>query len=243
MTSAQPVSPYPVAPYAVAPHTAVPHKLRSHHLLVVLVVVLGVLGVLLVGVTILLRPSKPTCGIACYHPPTGPPVSAAHTWTSSRYHFSVGWFDDAGGLPAPHVATDAADLVLDYGDNGVIRFAGLPADGRSPEEVATQFVTSLGVQAQEAYQIPNAQVGYQLGFGAAYDIAEQSSSGSGGQTRLIVQVAQRGPLDILTASEGPYVRFTSGGVSDGHPSPADSVIASVADAPINSVRWPGDPAP
>lgn len=231
---------YPLTPpaFPVAPHVAVPQKLRTHRLIYVLVSVIGCIAVVLVGVAVLLRPATPTCGLACYRPPVGPAVTAQHTYTSSAFGYSIGYYDHSGGLPAPQVATSASSLVLDYGNNGAIRFTGLRPNGRTPAQVAAQFVSSLGVGAQEAYQLPNSQVGYQVGFGAAYDVAPQSGTGSATPQRLIVQVAQRGNLDILAACEGSYLRFTPDGANNGHPSPADSIIASVTDIPLNAVTWP-----
>ncbi len=232
------------AGYPVAPPSAVPRRLQGHRLLYVLVSVIGCVAVILVAITVLLRPSKPTCGLTRYQPPSGPPVAAQHVYTSSQYHYTIGYYDSqGGGIPQPQVSTDGNNLVLSYGTLGALRFTAVPPNGQTPEQVATAFVDSLGVNAQEIYQLPNAQVGYQIGYGAAWDIVPQSGSGSGGLTRLIVQVAQRGNLDILAVCEGPFVRFSPNGTNDGHPSPADTPVALLADEPIDAVAWPGESSP
>jgi len=227
-------------PYPVAPTTAVPRRLSHHKMLYLLGAGLGFVGVLLAVVAIVVRPSPSNCGLTCYRPPTGPPVQSGHQYTSSQYGFSLTYFDVPGaGKVSP--GTEADSITLDYGRDGVLQFKGVALNGQTPQQVVESWVAAHLPDAQQAYVVPNAAVGYQIGYGAAYDVAPQNGSGSGNGTRAIVCAAVKGNVAVLAIVLGEYRKFSFNGLNDGHPSPADTIAAFFADPDVNTVLWKGDP--
>lgn len=236
-----PPPPAPAAmPYRVAPTTAVPRRLSHHKLIYLLAAGLGAVGVLLAAVAIIVKPGPGNCGLTCYRPPTGPPVQAGHQYTSSQLGFSLTWYDIPGETITPK--SEADRLTLDFGQDGLIQFRGVPLNGQSPQQIVDAWVSAHLPDAQQSYVLPNASVGYQLGYGAAYDVAPQGGSSSGNGTRVIVAAAVKRNLAVLTVVLGGYQKysFEDGGLNDGHPSAADSLIAMFADPFVNTVLWPGD---
>ncbi|MBV9097875.1 MAG: hypothetical protein JO079_07450 [Frankiaceae bacterium] len=237
--SAPPPPPASVTmPYPVAPTTAVPRRLSHHKLLYLLAAGLGAVGVLLAAVAVVVKPGPGSCGLTCYRPPTGPPLQTGHVYTSPQLGFSVTW---SSRRATPK--SEADRFTLDYGDSGLIQFRGIPLKGESPQQVVDAWVSAHLPDAHQAYVLPNASIGYRLGYGAAYDVAPQGGSGSGNPTRVIVVAAAKGNLAVLAVVLGAYQKysFESGGLNDGHPSAADSLVALYADPIVNTVLWPGDP--
>lgn len=232
-----------VMPYPVAPTTAVPRRLSHHKMLYLLGAGLGVVGVLLAVVAIIVRSGPGNCGLTCYRPPTGPPLQTGHQYTSSQFGFTLTYYD-VPGAGSPSVGNQPDSLTLDYGKDGILQFEGVAASGQTPQQVVEAWVSNHLPDAQQAYVVPNAAVGYQIGYGAAYDVAPQSGSGSGAATRAIVSAAVKGKVAVLSIVTGEYHKysFEDGGLNDGHPSPADTIAAFFADPDVNTVLWPGDPA-
>ena len=230
-----------VMPYPVAPTTAVPRRLSHHKLLYLLGAGLGAVGVLLAAIAIIVKPGPGNCGLTCYRPPTGPPLQTGHQYTSSQLGFSLTWYDVSGETITPK--SEADRLTLDFGEDGLMQFRGVPLNGQTAQQIVESWVSGHLPDAQQAYVVPNASIGYQVGYGAAYDVAPQGGSGSGNGTRAIVSASVKGNLAVLSVVLGGYHKysFENGGLNDGHASPADSLIALFADPTINTVRWPGDP--
>lgn len=244
--SAPPPPPPPasvVMPYAVAPTTAVPRRLGHHKMLYLLGAGLGAVGVLLGAIAVVLRPSPPNCGLTCYSPPTGPPLQTGHQYTSSQFGFSLTYYDvPHANAAAP--ASQADSITLDYGNDGLVQFKGVAANGQTPEQIVEAWVASHLPDPHQAYVIPNASVGYQIGWGAAYDVAPQSGSGNGKATRALISAAVKGDVAVMSIVLGDYEKFSfeSGGLNDGHASPADTVAAFIVDPDVNTVLWKGDPS-
>jgi hypothetical protein len=230
-------------PYPVAPTTAVPRRLSHQKMLYLVGGGLGLVGVLLAVVAVVVRSSPANCGLTCYSPPTGPPLESGHAFTSSQYGFTLTHYDVPGaGSVTP--ATQPDSLTLDYGRDGVLQFKGVAANGQSPQQIVEAWVNGHLPDAHQAYVLPNASVGYQLGYGAAYDVAPQGGSTNGNPTRAIVSAAIKGNVAVLFVVLGEYHKYSfgDGGMNDGHPSAADTVAAFFADPDLNTVRWKGDPA-
>ncbi|MDQ1746023.1 MAG: hypothetical protein QOD07_286 [Frankiaceae bacterium] len=230
-----------VMPYPVAPTTAVARRIGHHKMLYLLGAGLGAVGVLLAAIAIVAKPGPGDCGLTCYRPPNGPPVQAGHPYTSSQFGFAVTYFDEPGGKVSP--ASQPDSLTLDYGSDGAIQFKGVAASGQTAQQVVESWVSNHLPDAHQAYVLPNAAVGYQLGYGAAYDVAPQGGSGSGNTTRAIVSAAVKGNVAVLAIVLGDYHKysFENGGLNDGHASAADSYVALFADPIVNTVLWKGDP--
>jgi hypothetical protein len=230
-------------PYPVAPTTAVPRRLSHHQLLYLVGGGLGFVGVLLVVVAIVVRSSPSDCGLTCYRPPTGPPLATGHPFTSSQFGFGVTYYDVPGASKVTP-ATQPDSLTLDYGNDGILQFKGVATNGQTPQQIVESWVAGHLPDAHQAYVVPNASVGYQMGYGAAYDVAPQGGAGNGNGTRAIVSAAVKGNVAVLCVVLGEYHKFAfgDGGLNDGHPSPADTIAAFFADPDLNTVHWSGDPA-
>ena len=60
--------------------------------------------------------------------------------------------------------------------------------------------------ARTAYEIPNAMVGYQPGYGEAADCWPQGANSSYMRMRVLVMVAVKNDLALVAAAVGPYHR-------------------------------------
>ena len=94
--------------------------------------------------------------------------------------------------------------------------------------------------AQTAYQIPNAMVGYQPGYGAVFDDYPQDSSGQFTRLRLVALCAVKNDYALIAAASGPYHEFTPD-YGTGHPSGANLALALDMGKYINSFRWHSEP--
>ena len=203
---------------------------------------LGAVGILLAAIAIVVKPGPGNCNrLTCYQPPTGPPLQAGHQYASSQFGFGLTWFDQPGETISPK--SDADRLTLDFGSDGIMQFRGVAANGQTPQQVVESWVAGHLPDAQLAYVVPDASIGYRMGYGGAYNVAPQGGSGSGSGTRAIVFAAIKDNVAVLSVVLGDYQKysFENGGLNDGHPSPADSFIAMLADTDVNTVLWKGDP--
>jgi hypothetical protein len=91
-----------------------------------------------------------------------------------------------------------------------------------------------------AYVLPNATVGYQLGYGAVLDVYPQGTSGSIRRNRIVVLAAVKNDLALIGGAIGPYRPFRPG---DGPslPSGANLQLAQDLGKYVNSFQWRGDP--
>ncbi len=123
---------------------------------------------------------------------------------------------------------------------GVAKFFGVPAEGLTAQEVVSQFMTSEFPNATVDYDIPNAKVGYQSGFGQVATYDPQSGSGPYNRQRAIVMAAVKNGLALVTEANGPFYwpKFNN---PINHGSGANLAIAFVLGYYVNSFRWKGDP--
>ena len=179
------------------------------------------------------------CPPDCGRPPTGTPVAALPRFTASDGAFSVSY-------PAPGSAYDIAfegdgvEARFTGGDGGTLKLWGQPAGGKSAREVAEAFLTERYPDARTAYEIPNAMVGYQYGYGEVADIWPQDGDASYRHLRVVILVAVKHDLALIAGAIGPYREFgpTFG---PGRPSGANLELAMDLDKYVNSFAWRGDP--
>ncbi|HZA09483.1 zinc ribbon domain-containing protein [Mycobacterium sp.] len=194
-----------------------------------------------VAVSAVVTPSaaRYVCPPNCGRPPIGTPVEATPRFTSSNGDFSVSY-------PGPTTAYQATlrpnGLVLDFvgGDTGKLELFGEPAAGRTAKQVADDLIQQTYPDATVDYEIPNALVGYQLGYGVVADDYPQDSAGSYARLRVLVMVAVKSGLALVAAAIGPYHEF-SPDFGNGHPSGANLQIAIDMGKYVNSFSWRGDP--
>jgi hypothetical protein len=211
----------PAASYVVAPlrHTS------RHRLPMILSAGLTVVIGAVLAVSLLVTPAKPryVCPPDCGRPPIGTPVESNPRFTASNGEFSVEY-------PRPgtaYVATfNSNGVVLTFigGDTGTLELFGEPAQDRTPPQIADELIRRKYPDATTAYEIPNALVGYQPGYGVVADDYPQDSAGSYIRLRLLVMVAVKNGLALIAAAVGPYHQF-SPDFGSGHPSGANLELA------------------
>jgi hypothetical protein len=234
--------PYPgYALPAGAYGAALMRRSRLRDVLPTLAIGLSVAGVLAVVVSVNITPdiTRYRCPPDCGHPTMGKPVAANPRFTASNGEFSVSY--PAAGT-AYRIDTDPNGVVLDYiaGDTGTMELFGQDAMGRSARQIAEQLTKRNYPDATVAYELPNAAVGYQSGYGVAMDIYPQNTDGRFTRLRLLVLVAVKRDYALIASAVGPFRRFGPD-FGNGHPSGANLELAMDMGQYVNSFRWRGDP--
>ena len=190
-----------------------------------------------VTVSVLATPSVPrfVCPPDCGQPPIGKPVETNPWFMSSDGRFSVQY-------PRPgtayEVTFDPGGVNVDFtaGDTGRMQFFGLPAQGRTSKQIAEDLVGEKYPNATTDYEIPNALVGYQPGYGVVKDEYPQDSSGTFTRLRLLVMVAIKNNYALVAVAIGPYHQF-SPEFGSGHPSGVNMQLALDMGKYVNSFIW------
>ena len=183
-------------------------------------------------------PTRYVCPPDCGRPPTGMPVATNPRFVAPGGEFSVSY-------PAPGAAytvtTDETGVTAQWtaGDGGTLRLFSQPARGRDPRQIAETLLQDAFPNAQTVYQLPNATVGYQLGYGEVADFRPLGYVGPADRLRLIVIVAVKNDLALVAAAAGPFREFTPS-FGPGPPSPANLQIAQDMGKYVNSFTWRGD---
>lgn len=240
-TAPQPVELFPGYSVESGSYIAEPQRFTSFprmlvHLIVTLAVLIGAstaLWTVAAGPTV-----RYSCPPDCGRPPTGVPVQASPRFVSADGAFSVSY-------PAPGTAynvsleDDGVSATYTGGDGGVMELFGVPAEGRSAEDVMDDLLKEKQPDATVAYVLPNTTVGYQLGFGQVLDVYPQGGT-SVTRTRIVVMVAVKNDLALVGAAIGPYRKFAPGD-GPGVPSGANLELAQDLGKYVNSFLWKGDP--
>ena len=204
-------------------------------------VVLTAAAVILGALAFVLAPkiAHYTCPPDCGKPPTGTPVMALPRFQPADSAFSVAYPPEG---TAYAVTTERNGVTARYtaGDGGVMQLFSEPANGRSAREVAQSILKRTYPDAKVAYQIPNAMVGYQSGYGEVVDDWPQSSTAGYSRVRVLIMVAVKNDLALVAFGTGPYHAFGPD-FGPGPPSGANLEIAQDMAKYVNSFRWKGDP--
>ena len=195
----------------------------------------------LAGISALISKPSPkyVCPPECGRPPIGKPVETNPRFTAPDGSYSVSY-------PAPgsayKITTQPTGVTADLlvGDRGTMRLFSQPAAGQSPGAIAAAVVKRIFPDTQTAYQIPNAMVGYQPGYGIAADAWPQGANSTDTRMRVLVMVAVKNDLALVVAAVGPYHQFGPD-FGSGKPSAADLEIALDMGQFVNSFSWRGDP--
>ena len=181
-------------------------------------------------------PTRYVCPPDCGRPPTGQPVATNPRFTAA----------DGSSYPAPGaaytVSTEADGVTAKWvgGDGGTLRLFSQPAAGRDARTIAEALLNDAFPGAIKSYELPNATVGYQLGYGEVADFNPMSGGGEKGQVRIIIIVAVKNDLALVAGAAGPFREFTPS-FGPGPPSPANLQIAQDMGKYVNSFMWRGDP--
>ena len=195
-------------------------------------------ALILLSAVVATKPQTFHCPPDCGKPPVGVPVTALPRFVASDGAYSVAY-------PAPGTAYDVSTgpsgvtAKLAVGDGGVLRLFDEPARGRQPRTIALELLKTKFPDAQVAYEIPNAMVGYQPGYGIAADRWPQGSSGKSLRVRILALVAVKNDLALVAAALGPYHPYGPS-FGPGLPSGAGLQVAQDMGKYVNSFRWKGD---
>ena len=204
------------------------------------VTAMGAIVLVLSAIEFTLTPatSNYLCPPDCGRPLSSLPFENNPRFTAADGQFSVGY----PGSSAYRVVTEATRVTATWtaGDGGVMQFFSEPAAGRSPRDIAKATVKKSYPDATVAYEIPNAMVGYQPGYGEVDDYWPQNPSARNSRIRILVMVAVKDDLALIASAEGPFREFGPDS-GPGHPSGANLQIAEDMGRYVNSFTWPGDP--
>lgn len=228
----------PARAYLAAPtQVSQPRKLFT-----VMVIGLVTAGSLAFAISWKITPAgaaKYRCPPDCGRPPIGKPVVSNPRFTAANGEFSVSY---PAASTAYKIDTDPNGVVLNYlnGDTGTMELFGQAAMGRAAKRIAEQLVNRNYPDATIAYEIPNASVGYQPGYGVAMDVYPQNTDGRYVRLRVLVLVAVKNNYALVASAVGPYRQFGPD-FGNGHPSGANLELALDMGQYVNSFRWRGDP--
>lgn len=178
------------------------------------------------------------CPPDCGHPPIAEAVESNPRFVSADGQFSV-QYPGPGTAYEAQLNPDGVDLSFVAGDTGTMQLFGLPADGRTPKQITTELIGQYYPDSRVDYEIPNALVGYEPGYGVVVDEYPQGSSGTFTRLRLVVMTAVRNDYALVAAAIGPYHEFTRD-FGTGHPSGVNLQLAMDMGKYVNSFRWRDD---
>lgn len=241
MTTAPPTA-WPGYSVPETNYVATPAKSTSPtRLLAVLAVAMIVVAAGAAAVSVWFTPQEAlvVCPPDCGTPPISKPVSTNPRFTSDDGQFSVSY-------PGPETAYDATfepnGVVLNLlaGDGGTLRLFGQPANAQTPRQIADDLLREHYPDATFDYEIPNAFVGYQLGYGEVADDYPAGAIGDDDRNRILIMVGVKNDYALVAAAAGPYREFTPD-FGSGHPSGANFFLALDMAKYVNSFTWRGDP--
>jgi hypothetical protein len=190
-----------------------------------------------VAAAVVLTPAAPqyVCPPDCGRPPIAEPIESNPRFVSPDGAFSV-QYPGPGTAYEATLAPDGVDLKFTGGDTGTMGLFGRPAHGRTPKQIAEDVIGESYPNSTIDYQIPNAMVGYEPGYGAVLDEYPQDANSAFNRSRLIVLVAIKHDYALIAAAIGPYHQFTRDN-GPGHPSGANLQLAMDMGKYVNSFRW------
>lgn len=196
----------------------------------------------LVGVSAFVssEPARYVCPPDCGSPPTTEPVATNPRFTAPDGAFSVA-HPATGAAYSVTTADDGVTADFLAGDGGTMQLIGKPADGRTPKEIATALVEDTYPDTDLDYEIPNAMVGYQPGYGMVLDSWPLNATGDYMRMRVVILAAVKNDLALIAVASGPYHAY-SPDFGPGIPSGANLDLAQDMGKYVNSFRWRGDPA-
>jgi hypothetical protein len=204
-------------------------------------VAISAVAVTLGAVALVLTPkiAHYMCPPECGHPPTGTPVMSLPRFQAPNGAFSVS-YPAAGSAYTISTETEGVTATFTGGDGGVMQLYSEPANGRSVRDIARAAVRKSYPDATFAYEIPNAMVGYQPGYGEVADDWPQGASAAYRRIRIIVMTAVKNDVALIAFATGPYRAFGPDS-GPGIPSGANLQLAQDMGKYVNSFQWNGDP--
>ena len=179
------------------------------------------------------------CPPDCGRPPTGTPVTALPRFAAPGGDFSVA-YPAPGSAYTINTQNTGVTATFTAGDGGVMQLFSERANGRSARDITKAAIKKAYPDAKISYEIPNAMVGYQPGYGEVADDWPQSSSSTTSRVRILVMTAVKNDVALIAFATGPYHAFGPD-FGPGPPSGANLQIAQDMGKYVNSFQWTGDP--
>lgn len=203
--------------------------------------IIATLAVLFSALGVALTPKVSTymCPPDCGRPVSGLPFARNPFFTAANGDFSVA-YPAAGTIYRVTTEPNGVTAFWTSGDGGTMHLFSEPANGRSPRDIARSVIRKERPGAVFAYEIPNAMVGYQLGYGEVDDYWPTSSTARNNRERILVMAAVKNDLALIASAIGPFHEFGPD-FGPGHPSAASLEIAQDLSQYVNSFTWRGDP--
>ncbi|MGI9164632.1 MAG: zinc ribbon domain-containing protein [Mycobacterium sp.] len=206
-------------------------------------VVVTTVATTLAGVAAVLAPTIASyaCPPECGRPPSGTPVTGLPRFTSADKQFSVSY-------PAPEspyettLSDNGITAKFLAGDTGVMQLFSQPANGRSARDIVSATLAKRFPDAKIDYQIPNAMVGYESGYGVLADNWPQNPTATFSRQRILVMSAVKDDLALIAFATGPYRAFGPDS-GPGLPSAANLQLAEDMGRYVNSFQWNGTASP
>jgi hypothetical protein len=229
--------------YAVPSGRYRAHRLRGPAYFAILgvwvvVLVSAMMALSVLATQISQSPTRYVCPPDCGRPPTGLPVATNPRFFAADGSFSVSY-------PAPETAytvtKDPTGITADWnaGDGGTLRLFSAPARGRDARQIAKDLLREKFPDSVTAYELPNAILGYQPGYGEVADDWPKGTVADARHLRIIMVVAVKNDLALVAGAVGPFRQFGPD-FGPGPPSAANLVIAQDMGKYVNSFTWRGD---
>ncbi len=198
---------------------------------------------LCVAAAVLMKPAPAAyvCPPDCGKPPLGKPVETNPRFSGDNGAFSVAYPGEGSAYDVTFDPPGVDGVLLKYvgGDTGTLTLFGEPARDRAAKQIVRQVLATNYPGAVVDYEIPNASVGYEPGYGIVADLYPRDTSSTFTRQRVIVMAAVRHDYALIATAAGPYHEF-SPTYGTGHPSGANLEIAMDMGKYVNSFRWYGD---
>ncbi len=217
--------------------TALVHRTSYSRLLLVLSVgaVVTAAGGIVAAVVATPDVAAYQCPPDCGGPPIAEPIESYPRYISDDGAFSV-QYPGPGTAYEATLDPDGVSLKFTGGDTGTMELFGTPADGKTAKEIVDYLIGQKFPDATTAYEIPNAMVGYQPGYGVVVDVYPNDARSAFTRMRLLVMASVKYDYALVAAAAGPYHEFTQE-FGPGHPSGANLQLAMDMGKYVNSFRW------
>lgn len=205
----------------------------------------GVVTTVVIGLGVAMltapAPERFVCPPDCGRPPLGDPVETNPRFSGDDGAFSVAYPGEGSAYEVTLDPPGINGVQMKYvaGDTGTVTLFGEKAEERSPKDIAHQLLRAKFPDATIDYEIPNASVGYQPGYGLVADVYPRDTSSGYPRQRVIIMTAIRYDYALIAMASGPYHKF-SPSYGTGHPSGANLEVAMDMGKYVNSFKWNGD---
>ncbi len=181
------------------------------------------------------------CQKFCIRTHLPPPLGAPRTYTSSALGWSMQYQDDlplSKYVPTRQTVNSATAIgwTLSYQGDWPTTVTSEPAAGRSAEQVVDHIRQATLAGSTLVFALPGAEIGYQGGYGAVYDLQVATSQGASVHARAVVLAAVRKGVAVELICLSPYYDH-----SNNYPILSGNVFIGSFDSLTNTVTWSGDP--